>query len=82
MRLTIFSDKSYQVVISAFSKEEKEVECSSVFRVGKDDTVEQEGETLDCIVIVMEKMVEILRFKPHPIPKLYEITRKTCCLYR
>jgi hypothetical protein len=33
-------------LISAFSKVENEVEDSSVFRVDKDDTVQQEGKGL------------------------------------
>jgi hypothetical protein len=44
MEYNIFSDKSYQVLIFAFSKEQKEVEDSSVFRVDK-DTVQQKGKT-------------------------------------
>jgi hypothetical protein len=34
-------------LISSFSKEENEVEDSSVFRVDKDDTVQRAGKGLD-----------------------------------
>jgi len=45
MGYNIFSDKYQKVLISAFSKEQKEVEDNSVFRADKVDTVLQEGKT-------------------------------------